>query len=136
MADGIKISEMTEVTGLLGSDLIPLVSEGQNRKIQFSNFINAVYPVGSIYLSVNNTSPTYLFGGTWEKIEDRFLIGASSSKPVNSTGGSNTARVNRNSIQSIREGDDTFRTYINAADQQDISIIPPYLSVNMWKRTA
>lgn len=64
MAEGIKISEMTEVTGLLGSDLIPLVSEGQNRKIQFSNFINAVYPVGCKYVSSVNPS-TWLVGTTW-----------------------------------------------------------------------
>lgn len=136
MADGIKISEMTEVTGLLGSDLIPLVSEGQNRKIQFSNVLNMIYPVGSIYLSVNDTSPADLFGGTWEKIENRFLIGASSSKPVNSTGGSNTATVNTSSIAMIKEGTATFFTTINGAGQQNISIVPPYLSVNMWKRTA
>ena len=35
-----------------------------------------VYPVGSIYISVNSTSPATLFGGTWERIEGRFLLGA------------------------------------------------------------
>lgn len=34
------------------------------------------YPVGAIYTSVNSTSPALLFGGTWERLEDKFLLGA------------------------------------------------------------
>lgn len=35
------------------------------------------YPVGAIYLSVTDTDPATLFGGTWERIsQGRFLIGA------------------------------------------------------------
>ena len=36
---------------------------------------NLIYPVGSIYLSMNSTDPSKLFGGTWEAINSRFLIG-------------------------------------------------------------
>ena len=39
--------------------------------------VNKIYPVGSIYMSVNSTSPETLFGGTWVPIsEGRVLIGA------------------------------------------------------------
>lgn len=38
-----------------------------------------IYPVGSIYMSVNGTSPATLFGGTWERIQDRFLLAAGST---------------------------------------------------------
>lgn len=37
-----------------------------------------IYPVGSIYISVNYTNPGTLFGGTWKRIYNRFLLGAGS----------------------------------------------------------
>lgn len=39
---------------------------------------DTVYPVGSIYMSTNYTSPANLFGGTWERIRGKFLLGADS----------------------------------------------------------
>lgn len=45
--------------------------------------INAVYPIGSIYMSVNDTKPSTLFGGTWERLEGRFLIGAGTNMRTN-----------------------------------------------------
>ena len=50
------------------------------------------YPVGSIYLSVNNTNPGTIFGGTWEQIKDRFLLACGNSYSNGSTGGSTTHR--------------------------------------------
>lgn len=50
-----------------------------------------VYPVGSIYMSVNNVNPTTLFGGTWEQIAGgRCLIGANSDYALGATGGEAT----------------------------------------------
>lgn len=53
-----------------------------------NGIFDLVYPVGSIYMSVNNVSPSNLFGGTWEQITNRFLLGAGVSYTLNSTGGS------------------------------------------------
>lgn len=45
------------------------------------------YPVGSIYLSADATSPAALFGGEWTRIEGRFLLAADSSHAAGSAGG-------------------------------------------------
>lgn len=47
----------------------------------------SAYPVGSIYLSVSETSPASLFGGTWERIKDRFLLAAGDTYAAGETGG-------------------------------------------------
>ena len=52
--------------------------------------VDLIYPVGSIYMSINATNPKELFGGTWEQIKGRFLLGMSSSYPAGSTGGEAT----------------------------------------------
>jgi len=46
------------------------------------------YPVGSIYMSVNQTDPHDLFGGTWSRIKDRFLLCTGDTYSAGSTGGS------------------------------------------------
>lgn len=56
-------------------------------KIDLSSLWDQIYPVGSIYLSVNATNPSVLFGGTWEQIKDRFLIGAGDIYTAGKTGG-------------------------------------------------
>lgn len=62
-------------------------------KVNNKNIFDLIYPVGSIYISVNSTNPEVLFGGTWEQIQGRFLLGMSSSYPMGSTGGSKDAVV-------------------------------------------
>lgn len=47
----------------------------------------SIYPVGSIYMSVDSTSPNTLFGGTWERLKDRFLLAAGDTYSAGSTGG-------------------------------------------------
>ena len=51
-----------------------------------SSLVNAIYPVGAVYISASSTSPATLFGGTWEQIKGRFLL--STGKPDDN---SNTA---------------------------------------------
>lgn len=58
-----------------------------------SQLFDLVYPVGSIYMSVNSTSPSTLFGGTWVQLQNRFLLGAGSDYSNGATGGSKDAVV-------------------------------------------
>lgn len=49
--------------------------------------INA-YPIGSIYMSINDVDPATIFGGTWEKIADgTFLMASGNTHAVGTTGG-------------------------------------------------
>lgn len=48
---------------------------------------NNIYPVGSIYMSVNETNPSTLFGGTWEQLRDKFLLGCGDIYQNGTTGG-------------------------------------------------
>ena len=49
--------------------------------------LNSLHPVGSIYISDSKTSPASLFGGTWEQLKDRFLLGAGDTYVAGSAGG-------------------------------------------------
>lgn len=120
-----------------------------------------VYPVGSIYMSVNNTNPATLFGfGTWEQIKDTFLLSAGDTYTAGATGGeathtlttqeipphnhylaSNTPSGSANSISvlSVNQGQDTNisqRISSSTGGGQAHNNMPPYLVVYMWKRTA
>ena len=56
-----------------------------------SKLLQRVYPIGSFYISESTVSPATLFGfGRWEKIEDKFLIGAGKNMPIKSSRGSKT----------------------------------------------
>lgn len=37
--------------------------------------VNLIYPIGSIYISINSKNPGDIFGGTWERIKGKMLVG-------------------------------------------------------------
>lgn len=73
---------------------------GNNQTVSREDIVNIVYPIGSIYMAVNSTNPQTIFGGTWERIQDRFLIGAGNSYALGSTGGASTVSLGVNNIPS------------------------------------
>lgn len=81
----------------------------------------AAWPIGSIYMSVSSTSPATLFGGTWERISERFLLGASSSYPAGGTGGESTHKLTQSELPnyslSVTNGSNVIRSKTgNSAD--------------------
>ena len=60
------------------------------RNSNFLYLLSQIYPVGSIYISTVSTSPSTLFGGTWERIKDTFLLAAGSTYAAGETGGEAT----------------------------------------------
>lgn len=67
--------------------------------------LDSVYPVGSIYISVVNTNPSSLFGGTWVAFASgRTLVGVDTSQSdfstVQKTGGSSTVTLTSSQMPS------------------------------------
>ena len=60
---------------------------------QILDLIDVIYPVGSIYMSVNNVNPATLFGGEWEQIKDKFLLSSGDVYSNATEGGSADAVV-------------------------------------------
>lgn len=129
------------------------------------DIISAIYPVGSIYMSINNVDPAVLFGGTWEQIKDTFLLAAGDTYEAGSTGGEAEHTLTREELPDetlsllIDEDKAVWSTiYASGTDRSGISYgetshnadittekigsgqphnnMPPYLTVYMWQRTA
>lgn len=65
----------------------------RNPNETYVSILNLIYPVGSIYMSVNAANPGELIGGTWERIKDRFLLSAGDTYAAGNTGGSAKATL-------------------------------------------
>ena len=79
-----------EITGIVEDkkgELEAQIADLRNQISSLNANLAKLYPVGSIYLSVNATNPAELFGGTWERLKDRFLLAAGDSYAAGSTGG-------------------------------------------------
>ena len=123
------------------------------------------YPIGSVYLSVNETDPGTLFGGTWERMKDRFLLAAGDAYSAGATGGeaahtltveempshnhSLSDPIDKNSIKLGSMTGDANWALTKRAASYDYNLttnntgggaahnnMPPYIAVYVWKRTA
>lgn len=171
------------------------IEDAINSKL--SEYWKRIYPIGSIYISMDDTSPAELFGGgTWEKIEGKFLLASDTNHEPATTGGQEKVQLSNNNIPShahsnshthgapsggmpymvskddIKINLDNYREWPKKVSSGGIHIVyapkgakygiesrsntgvaspqntgyvgegqahenmPPYLSVNMWRRTA
>lgn len=62
-------------------------SEHKHDATEVNGIVDLIYPIGSVYMSVNAISPETLFGGSWEQIKDTFLLSAGDTYLAGSTGG-------------------------------------------------
>ena len=65
---------------------------------QMQDTASKLYPVGSVYISFNSADPSTLFGGTWVRLKDRFLLASGDTYAANTTGGSATKTIGVNNI--------------------------------------
>jgi len=97
MADA-KITELTDLgSSVATTDLIPVVdsTDTTTKKVTLANIMLLAHPVGSIYESVDSTSPATLFGGTWAALgAGQVLVGIDAADAdfdtVEETGGAKT----------------------------------------------
>lgn len=183
-ADGLTSSELKERFDRAGATIKNYLNETLTEQLddeivsigdslslintQISNIQSAmlsfeqIYPVGSIYISVNSTTPGSLFGGTWERIQDRFLLASGTTYQNGTTGGSATHTLTIGEMPShghnlvfhnsagsgnsgkgvpfMGNGDSVTgadpRGIQNTGGGQPHSIMPPYLAVYVWKRVS
>lgn len=84
-------------------------------KMDLSSLWDQIYPVGSIYTSVNATNPSTLFGGVWEQIANgRTLVGVDTSQTefntVKKTGGEKTVTL---TVEQIPPHSHPLEYYVN-----------------------
>lgn len=63
-----------------------------------------VFPVGYIWISVNNVNPSEFLGGTWEQLKDVFLLAAGDKHSGGSTGGDEEVTLTTSNLPSHTHG--------------------------------
>lgn len=124
----------------------------------YSSALDA-YPVNSIYISYSHTSPAELFGGTWERIEDRFLWGCKSTESIGATGGESSHTLAVNEMPSHSHPVIDTKEYSTTSGGWNAPAwgpgskttaaitgftgggaahnnMPPYIQVSIWRRIA
>lgn len=65
-----------------------------------TDIINKIYPIGSVYISVNSANPSTLFGGEWEQIKDKFILACGDNYAGSTEGGNSMITLANENIPS------------------------------------
>lgn len=130
-----------------------------NVKNIFKNVLLASHPVGSIFITTDGSfDPHAKWGGTWELLQDSFLVGAGNTYTLGASGGEAEHTLTIDEMPSHKHGlrvgwasgsqysvsytSDKTSNYSDAdfsasvGGSQPHNNLPPYTAVNMWLRTA
>lgn len=126
---GLKKTSITDTVTQMVDDMAANVDK-----------LDKIWPIGSIYMSVNSTNPSTFLGGSWARLENRFLVGAGSDFAAGTTGGQKDMGIHLSGQEAPGHGlvdapGFRDRVLVNSANYSG-KVLPPYLSVYMWKRTA
>jgi hypothetical protein len=81
--------------GVGANNKVLVADSAETTGLKWANILDLVYPVGAIYMSVVNTSPATLFGGTWSawgagRVPVGIDTGQTEFNTVEKTGGAKT----------------------------------------------
>ena len=154
---GIPIAYVDTKKNSFGVNCFP--KNEKSLEINGKTVFDMVYPVGSVYVSVNSTSPATLFGGKWVQIKDKFLLGSGDTYKAGATGGEATHVLtvdemprHNHSLDNLNASGSTtpymtvqaqekkgyggnVQTFFTGGGQAHNNM-PPYIVVYIWQRTA
>lgn len=84
--------------------------------VRGKTLFDLIYPVDSVYISANSTNPSTLFGGTWERIKDTFLLAAGDIYAAGATGGEASVTLTIDNLASHKHGVGTYEVKGTAGD--------------------
>ena len=97
------------------------VQVGGNLTVGGKTLVDLIYPVGSVYISFNNNAdPSVLFGGTWERIRNRFLWAATENGVMGATGGEEETTLSASELPKFAG---TLNIRANTQDSNNVDII-------------
>ena len=88
---------------------------------QLQDTASKLYPVGSVYISFNSADPSTLFGGTWVRLKDTFLLANGDSYAPNTSGGSATKTIGEDNLPSHTHSCSTVGNHTHTRGNMNIT---------------